>query len=333
MTVSRAIWIGMLTAALSCGQEESGELPVLVRSFAEVEKPAPPFENGKFEPKPGETIAFLGGTNTFNLQRNGDLEMHLHLAWSDHDLKIRNLGWQGDTIFYQARPRFFWTKTGDPQPGSTPDIRKKTEPGIVFIQFGKMESLEGESALPKFSAAYAELLELLRAKKTSRIVLLGPTPFFPTGPAADLAESRNTVLAKFSTEMAKLAADRDLLFVDVFGAMKEDPNASTNGVHLTDAGHAQLAEIVAEQLGFPDSTASSDIDPIRVAIQRKSKLWQQFYHPTNWAFLFGDRQHVPASRHHVDTEKRWFIDEVNSLPSLISETEADIHRYAREAAK
>ena len=68
------------------------------------------------------------------------------------------------------------------------------------------------------------------------------------------------------------------------------------------------------------------------SIQRKNRLWKQYYHPTNWAFLFGDRQHVPASRDHADTKRRWFLDEIESLPRLIAETESDIQRYAREVA-
>jgi hypothetical protein len=197
-----------------------------------------------------------------------------------------------------------------------------------------MESLSGIEALPDFVAEYKTLLDLLE-QKTRRLVLIGPTPFFETGPAAALADSRNAVLEKYVIEIQKLAEERELIFVDAFAFPKSPPGKqfSTNGVHLTDVGQAAFADRVAAELKFPQLRKLDASSPINQAVQRKNRLWQQFYHPTNWAFLFGDRQHVPASRDHIDTAKRWFVDEVQALPNLIAETEADIHRYTREVAQ
>ncbi|MDC0292158.1 hypothetical protein OAK81_02580 [Verrucomicrobiales bacterium] len=310
------------------------EFPILVRSFAEVKNPMGTFTEGKFNPKNGETISFLGGTNTFDQQRANALEISFYLAWPERELETRNLAWQGDTLFKQARPRYFYTKVGDTQPGSSPDIRERTTPGIIILNFGKMESLSGIEALPDFVAEYKTLLDLLE-QKTRRLVLIGPTPFFETGPAAALADSRNAVLEKYVIEIQKLAEERELIFVDAFAFPKSPPGKqfSTNGVHLTDVGQAAFADRVAAELKFPQLRKLDASSPINQAVQRKNRLWQQFYHPTNWAFLFGDRQHVPASRDHIDTAKRWFVDEVQALPNLIAETEADIHRYTREVAQ
>ena len=51
------------------------------------------------------------------------------------------------------------------------------------------------------------------------------------------------------------------------------------------------------------------------------------------SFLFGDRQHVPASRDFEKREERWFVREIDALPGLIAGAEADIQRYAKEATK
>lgn len=306
------------------------ELPVLRRSFAEVSEPVPPFPEGRFEPRPGETIAWIGGTEVCELDRHGFLEAGFHLAWPELGLRWRNLAWQGDTVFHQARPMYFYTKKGDTQPGSIPDHRERTEPGIVFVAFGKMESLEGEKRLPDFIAAYGKILDEL-APLTARLVLVEPTPFLESGPAADHANERNAVLGSYSEAIEGLAKERGLRFVRLRdGEWKAA--MSDNGVHLNEAGHRLFAAEILEGLGH--SGGSQDSPPaLRDAIARKNLLWQQYYRPTNWAFLFGDRQHVPASRDVEKREERWFVREIDALPALIAEAETDIRRYAKEAAR
>jgi len=326
-----------LTLITSPAWAGEAEMPVLRRSFVQVTRPAPPFLKGHFEPRPGETIAWIGGTEIADLDRHGFLEAGFYLAWPDLGLRWRNLAWQGDTVYRQARPLYFYTKQGDTQPGSIPDHRERTEPGIVFIAFGKMESLEVNDSSHDFIAAYAKLLDEL-APLTGRVVLMSPTPFFPTGPAASLADERNKTLNQHVDLIREFAGDRELLFVDTFGPFLGDlkPGYSDNGIHLNEAGHRALAGIVLAQLG--KSAASEDADPdslhsLRQAIDRKNRLWLQYYRPSNWAFLFGDRQHVPASRDVEKREERWFVREIDTLPGLINSTESDIQRYAKEAAK
>ncbi len=321
----------LLLVAIFASLPASGEeLPVLRRSFAEVAAPVPPFSEGRFEPRPGETVAWIGGTEIVDLDRHGFLEAGFHLAWPELGLRWRNLAWQGDTVFQQARPRYFYTKTGDPQPGSIPDHRERTEPGIVFIAFGKMESLEGVPGLSEFVGAYKKLLDDL-SPLTRRIVLVEPTPFFRSGPAASLAGGRNLVLGNYSAMIEGLAATRGLLFLRT-SEVEWNAGHSDNGVHLNEDGHRAYAEEMLRQLGV----TGRSVDPaptLRDAIARKNLLWQQYYRPTNWAFLFGDRQHVPASRDVEKREERWFVREIDALPALIAAAEADVNRYAKEGAK
>ena len=328
----RFLSLGLLFLLAKAVPASGEELPVLIRSFEPTSSPAPPFEGGIFDPKQGECIAFIGGTNTYDQDRDGSLEASLYLSWPDRELSVRNLAWQGDVLGYQARPRYFYTKIGDAQPGSIPDHRERTKPGIIFVCFGKMESLDAGSF-----ASYDDLIGQL-CGLTQRIVLVIPTPFFPVGPARDLTTSRNESLEEIATQIREVASRRHLLLVDLFSPMRGDldPNLSTNGIHLTEAGHRKVAQLTAEQLKFPRPPAFSGdaamMPSLVQAISRKNRLWQQYYRPTNWAFLFGDRQHVPASRDPVNRDERWFVREIDSLPPLIGEAEVDIHRYAQEAA-
>ncbi len=323
-----------LVAVTGMASGEDRELPVLQRSLAATETPAPPFADGRFTPEPDETIVFVGGTDTCDQARHGFLEERIQTAWPDLGLKVRNLAWPGDVLTYQARPRYFYTEKGDSHPGSVPDQRKRTEAGIVVVAFGKMESLpDGEWS----AEAYLALLEQLRTR-TGRLVLIAPTPFFPVGPAKALADERNARLAAIVAEIESIADRENALFVDLFNPFREspDPSLSTDGIHLSEAGHRAVAEQFAIQLAFPpkpEVEPSPDVlQSLRQAIARKNRLWQQYYHPTNWAFLFGDRQHVPASRDPVERSERWFLRELDEIPGLIDETESDIHRYAKAVA-
>lgn len=338
--IPRALRFGLVLGLVGVGSGASaqeGELPVLRRSFAEAATPVPPFPEGRFEPRPGETLAWIGGTETFDLDRHGLLEAGFHLAWPDLGLRWRNLAWQGDTVFHQARPLHYYTKKGDSQPGSIPDHRERTEPGIVFVCFGKMESLEGAGRLPDFVAAYGALLDEL-STLTGRIVLVEPTPFFHSGPAAELSADRNAVLARYAEAIGALAEERGLRFLRAAASAEWNAGMSDNGVHLNEAGHRAFAyEALRWLVSSSDSGAFPRLDEaapaLLDAIDRKNRLWQQYYRPTNWAFLFGDRQHVPASRDVEKREERWFVREIDALPGLIAQSETDIQRYAKETAR
>lgn len=326
-----------LTQAAGQIDTDDSKTSPLVRCFAEREKPKPPFENKKFTPYPGEIISFIGGTNTYDLQSHPYLESLIQLAYPQLKLKVRNLAWQGDTVFEQTRPRFFFTKIGDKQPGSTPDQRVRLKPGIVFVNFGKMESLEGNDSLADFQKAYQVFLDQLQTR-SRRIVLVSPSPFFPVGPAKILTEKRNKTLAQFEKSIRATAKKRNLLYLDLFTPFLKplDPSNSTDGIHLSKTGQRQAALITARSLKFPIAAdaalASPKLQALEQALRRKDFLWQQYYHPTNFAFLYGDRQSQPASRSHIDKDKRWFKEEVSHTSSLINESENDIHRYAAEIA-
>lgn len=321
--------VALLLALASVHAAAGPAEPVLVRTFAKPVVPVPPFPGGRFEPRENETLSWIGGTDIANLDRDGRLEAALQIAFPELGLRWRNLAWSGDTVALQARPLHYYTKTGDTQPGSIPDMRRRTEPGIVFIAFGKMESMEGEAGLDRFREAYARLLDDL-LPLTPRIILIGPTPFFASGPAAREAETRNETLAEYAKAIADLARARGLLWIDS-GSASWSPDHSDNGVHLNASGQELFARLVLSGLGVSREVETTP--SLREAIAHKNLLWQQYYRPSNWAFLFGDRQHVPASRDVEKREERWMVREIESIPPLIADAEKQIAGYAKEAAR
>lgn len=109
-----------------------------------------------------EVIALTGGSNIERTRFNGFLQTHLFTAHPDAKLKVRNFGWEGDTVFEQWRdggaagkldPSQSWRQQRDWR-------QQLAEVGatVVIAQFGQMESLAGVEKLPAFIAAYEKLI-------------------------------------------------------------------------------------------------------------------------------------------------------------------------------
>ena len=280
-----------------------------------------------FAPRKGETITLMGGSTVFEMQYEGYFETRLHRQFPELGLKVRDIAWQSDTVFRQQRPMFFFTEQGDTREGSVPDGRERLEPGILMPRFGKMESLDGEAGRAEFLAAYGRLLDAL-SQYSKRIVLVAPEPFFAVGPAADLAGDRNAVLETYVTGIRDLASERGYLFADLFHRLQAEPAElmSVTGVDLTNEGQQRVAMALADELNLdpaPETDTALD-EAFRERVLKKNLLWHQYYRPTNWAFLYGDRQHVPSSRDYRDTDRRWFVEELDRLPGMIGDVEKEI---------
>ncbi|MEX2580571.1 MAG: GDSL-type esterase/lipase family protein [Verrucomicrobiales bacterium] len=322
----RAFGFALLAACLplhAFDPETQDDSAALARHFVAPSDPVGhPLQEGSFRPLPGETISLMGGTTVFAMQDHGTFEAALQAAFPDKQLRVRNLGWPADTVYRQQRPMFFYTEKGDTREGSVPDQREKIEPGTFVLFFGRMESLDGLEALPRFEAAYQSLVERLRGH-SRRMVLVGPVPFADAGPAAALSDERNAVLARYGEKVAELAHRNEAVFVDVSGLGEGD--FATDGLRLEDAGFRRLAGLLARGLGFEMAID----DEVVAKVREKNHLWHQYYRPTNWAFLFGDRQHVPSSRDHRDANRRWFVEELEKLPAMIEVADEAIWEAAK----
>ena len=286
--------------------------------------PAVPFQS-KFELRAGETVVLLGGTNMVERQQYCYLNTFLTMQYADQKIRFRNMAWEGDTVFEQYRPRAFY------QPVSRfgeKDNRQKFHADVILVQFGKMESLAGKNGLAAFEKSYDEVLKRLKAY-SQRIVLLSPTPF-------ESSVEHNQRLALYSEATKRLAEQHHCLWVDLFGSLrvveKTHPRLTGNGVNLNRYGFWLTAQMIASQLKVAtekiDITSgkltSTKHEKIRQAILVKEKLWFQYWRPTNWAFLYGDRQRVPSSKRYNKPGERWFPNEVESVLPLLKKAEQRI---------
>lgn len=316
----------MLVTGLDCfgfdpsAQDDSA---ALARHFVVRPNPVePPIKQGSFEPLDGETITLMGGMQVYEMQYHGYLEAALQAAFPGKSLRFRNVGWPADTVYRQQRPMYFYMKEGDTREGSIPDQREKIEPGTFILMFGRPESLDGLAALSQFEETYQSLIDRL-GKFSRRLVLIGPSPFVESGPAAKLAGERQDVLNQYAATVKELAQRNDAAFIDLGGLKAHD--FAPDGNSLSGPGFRDVAIQVAEGLGF---TATFE-KPVIEAVLKKNHLWHQYYRPTNWGFLFGDRQWVPSSRDHKNSEHRWFVEEMAKLPGMIEEADQQIRKVAQ----
>lgn len=108
--------------------------------------------------------------------------------------------------------------------------------------------------------------------------------------------------------------------------------------------HWDAAQAFASQLGIANRVASikwydinedddAGLEPayaesLRKAIRQKNDLWFRYWRPTNWAFLYGNRQSTASSRDHTNPSRRWFPEELQSALPHLEEAELRIQEAA-----
>ncbi len=273
------------------GEKRAAPTGPVQQRFADAapELPREAFAGGTFAMRPGEVIAILGGTNLVQEGRTGWLETALAVgAPAGRKPRFRNLAWEGDTVYEQWRDLNF---------GSWREQLEAMGATCVILGFGQMEAMDASRGPEEFRAAYGKLLAELQAV-TPRIALLAPLPLesaaAPAGSAVAAAAAR---LPQWTAAVRQLAAEQGLPFVDVEApAMPGGAAWTSNGVHATAAGWAELSgQVAASLLGRPRQ-AWAGHEATRQAIVRKNRAWFDCWRATNWAFAYSDRTEQPFGK-------------------------------------
>ena len=281
-----------------------------------------------------DVVVFTGGANVVAEQEHGYLEVLLNAGRPDLNLRFRNLGWEGDTVYEQRRDLNF---------GPWAQQFRKAGATVILAQFGQMESLQGRASLPRFVYAYEKLLDEF-SKRTERIVLVSPFPFEKAPPPLPDLSPRNDDLQEFVDAIGRIAQQRGWFFVDLLHPLRRsatDYPLTTNGVQLTAHGQWLIACELSKQLGFEmppkavrfdsrtGAVAPASAERLRQSVLAKNRLWFDYWRPMNWAFLAGDRTEQPSSHDHRDPQVRWFPGEMEKFIPLIEAKEREIGDLAR----
>ena len=267
-----------------------------------------------FSFRTNDVIAFLGGTDVVTAQQYGHLETLLTIHCRALDLRFRNFGWEGDTVFAQPRDIGF--------PALEEHLRRAGATAIVF-EFGRAEALE-DHPVDEFKAAYSKFIARF-TNQASSFLLMIPPPFERGSELLPDLTKHNPLLADYAHAIRQLGYPT-IDLSRLFGVTEND------GLQISPRGHALIAAEFVRQLGFkapPEPSASGawpdpDVEKLRQAIITKNRLWFDYWRPQNWAFLGGDRTSVPSSRDHRDPKIRWFPAEMEKFLPLIAAKETEI---------
>jgi putative heme-binding domain-containing protein len=261
-----------------------------------------------------DVIALTGGSNVERTRFNGLLQTHLIASKPGGNVKVRNFGWEGDTVFEQ------WRDAG--AASSTNSWRQQREwrqqlrdagATVVLAQFGQMESLAGPAKLPHFIAAYEKLIAEF-AEEGRRVALVAPVAF-----EGKLA-ARNGSLDAYTQAVRDLSARLKLNFIEIDKSGADRGSLTDNGYQLNDAGHRLVARRIAEGLGV----APVENEAARREVLEMERLWFDYWRPMNWAFLAGDRSGVPYSKDWRDRDKRIFPQEMDDFLPLLKQADENI---------
>jgi len=281
--------------------------------------------------KTNDVIAFVGGEDVMAMQQFGYVEVLLARETAAKNLRFRNLGWEGDTVFEQRRQLNFptWEQT-----------LAKIGATIVVAQFGQAESLRGREAIPEFRQAAVNLLGRL-SMANREVIVIAPTLFEqPSGSFPDRT-AENATLRVYSDELKRLCQLHQWKFVDPWPSIQGWSKSITrDGLHLNTTGQSHLAKWTSIALGVPTTKNSFAPNPntgrifhagteqLRQVVLAKNRLWFDYWRPQNCAFLAGDRTEQPSSRDHRNPKVRWFPDELEQFVPLIEAKEREVRELA-----
>ena len=273
-----------------------------------------------FKLRPGDTVALVGGANFERTRFNAHLQTLLLASPGAAPLRLRNLAWEGDTVFEQWRDVNF--------PGIAQQL-EQVGATAVLVQFGQMESLGGAEKLPAFVLAYEKLLSQIE-HASRRVVLVSPLPFeHPRRALLPDLTRHNADAKRYADAVRDLAARRGLPFVDLFnplgGRPKDGSSLTDNGLHLNERGHEVVADEIVRQLGIPSGPLASPAR-LRAAALEFERLWFDASRPMNWDFLHGAHTNVPFSRSWQDGNQRVFPDEMKEFLPILDAAEANLAR-------
>ncbi|MCA9247449.1 MAG: ThuA domain-containing protein, partial [Planctomycetales bacterium] len=237
----------------------------------------------------GDKVAILGNGLADRMQHDGWLETLLQSQLVGKQVRFRNMSTSGDRANNYPRSSGQMSMT---------QYLQQVQPTVVFAFFGYNESFDGKPADYK-----QQLLEFVRrtrgakpnGKDFPRIVLFSPIAHEDThNPNVPDGRVHNLRLAAYTRATAAAAKEAGVAFVDLFHPTldlfaRTSLPLTINGVHLSEEGNRQLAEVIAQALLGQSAAASPSLETLRQAVLDKNLHWWNRYRASDGNDIWGGR--------------------------------------------
>jgi lysophospholipase L1-like esterase len=268
--------------------------------------------------KDGDTVVLLGDAFFERDYNYGHLETMLTSA-AGKDVRIRNLGWSGDTPRCESRSYF-----GPPAEGFDRLQKQLAEikPTVVIACYGAVDSFKGEAGVKDFTAACNKLLDMLKASGAA-VVLMSPPAVSNDTKRWPSLEGHAAKQAIYRDALREVAKSRGLAFADLLDATKDVKPATVNGVTFTESDYRAIAPAFVRSLGFNLDAAALSSAQSNVALTKtileKNRLFFHRWRPQNETYLFGFRKHEQGNNG----------VEIPQFDPLVAEKEKEIARLRK----
>lgn len=200
-----------------------------------------------FELVDGDRVAFVGNTFFERDLRYNHLETALTARWPSRNILFRNLGWDGDTVWGDARAGF--GSAADGFNGLAKHVAD-LKPTVIFVAYGMSESFGGPAGVEPFVVQLDKMLDML-SRTQARLVLLSPIRHEDLGRPLPDPTDHNRDLRLYVDAIAKVARRRGADFVNLFDlAGSAGQPLTQNGIHLNDRGYRAAAWAIERTLGL-----------------------------------------------------------------------------------
>ncbi len=252
--------------------------------------------------KQGDVVAILGNGLADRMQHDGWLETLLQSHLADQHVRFRNMSASGDRANDYPRSAGQLSMTG---------YLRKVQPTVVFAFFGYNESFDTKPA--DYKQQLLDFVKKTRGAKPNgkdfpRIVLFSPIAHEDThNPNVPDGRAHNVRLAACTRATAAAAKEAGVAFVDLFHPSldlfaKSTHPLTINGVHLSEEGDRQLAEVIAQQLLGKPVSQSASLDRLRQAVLDKDLHWWNRYRASDGNDIWGGRSTLKFANNQSNAE-------------------------------
>jgi len=238
-----------------------------------------------------DVVAILGNGLPDRMQHDGWMETLLQSSLRDKQVRFRNMSASGD------RPDSFPRSKGAT---SMTEYLQHVKADVVFAFFGYNESYDGVGKAGEYQKKLVAFVKKTRSSKANgksfpRIVLFSPIAHEDThNPNVPDGIAHNVQLEAYTKATEAAATEAGVAFVDLFHPSLElykqaKAPLTINGVHLTEEGNRQIAEVIATAFVGNRVSASMSMEPLRKAVLDKDNHWNNRYRARDGNDVWGGR--------------------------------------------